>query len=127
MAGASCGAPTAPAIADFREANAARIAFHAWLQWRLDAQLARAAEEIAIVNDLPIGLDVAGADAWCWQDLMARDVSVGAPARRVQRRRPGLGPDAVHPPQACAPPATSRSSRRSAGCSATSAACASTT
>ena len=36
--------------------------------------------EIGVVHDLPIGLDVAGADAWCWQDMMARDVSVGAPA-----------------------------------------------
>ncbi len=69
----------ADGIAAFRQANLERIAFHAWLQWRLDAQLARAAETIAIVNDLPIGLDVAGADAWCWQDLLARDVSVGAP------------------------------------------------
>ena len=64
------------------------------LQWLLDAQLARASREIAVVHDLPIGLDVAGADAWCWQDVLARDVSVGAPARRVQRQRPGLGPDA---------------------------------
>ncbi len=71
--------PDGAGIPHFHQANAARIAFHAWLQWRLDAQMARAAEEIAIVNDLPIGLDVAGADAWCWQDLMARDVSVGAP------------------------------------------------
>jgi 4-alpha-glucanotransferase len=71
--------PDGEGIAPFRGASGERIAFHAWLQWRLDAQLARAAEEIAIVNDLPIGLDVAGADAWCWQDLMARDVSVGAP------------------------------------------------
>ena len=68
-----------PAVAGFRAANAKRIELHAWLQWRLDAQLAAAAETIAVVNDLPIGLDVAGADAWCWQDLMARDVSVGAP------------------------------------------------
>jgi 4-alpha-glucanotransferase len=71
--------PDGSGIPHFRQANTARIAFHAWLQWHLDAQLQRAAEEIAIVNDLPIGLDVAGADAWCWQDLMARDVSVGAP------------------------------------------------
>ncbi len=71
--------PDGAGIAHFRAVNAERIAFHAWLQWRFDAQLARAAEETTIVNDLPIGLDVAGADAWCWQDLMARDVSVGAP------------------------------------------------
>jgi 4-alpha-glucanotransferase len=63
----------------FREANAPRVRFHAWLQWLLDEQLAVAAREIPIVGDLPIGIDIAGADAWCWQELMARDVSVGAP------------------------------------------------
>ena len=60
--------PDGEGIVVFRKANAARIAFHGWLQWQLDAQLARAAQTIAIINDLPIGLDVAGADAWCWQD-----------------------------------------------------------
>jgi 4-alpha-glucanotransferase len=71
--------PDSPDVAAFRGENPRRVEFHAWLQWRLDAQVACAAETIGLVNDLPIGLDVAGADAWCWQDLMARDVSVGAP------------------------------------------------
>jgi 4-alpha-glucanotransferase len=31
------------------------------------------------VQDLPIGLDAAGADAWCWQELLAQGASVGAP------------------------------------------------
>jgi 4-alpha-glucanotransferase len=65
--------------AAFRVANKARIRFHAWLQWQLDSQSEAAAQTIAVMNDLPIGLDVAGADAWCWQDLLAHDVSVGAP------------------------------------------------
>jgi 4-alpha-glucanotransferase len=59
--------------------EARRVRFHAWLQWLLDEQLAVAAAEIAVINDLPIGLDIAGADAWCWQDMLASDVSVGAP------------------------------------------------
>jgi 4-alpha-glucanotransferase len=63
----------------FREAHAPRLRFHAWLQWLLDVQLATAAREIALINDLPIGLDISGADAWCWQELLASDVSVGAP------------------------------------------------
>ncbi len=71
--------PDADGARTFRDANGARVRFHAWLQWRLDLQLAAASREIPIVNDLPIGLDVAGADAWCWQDLLATDVSVGAP------------------------------------------------
>jgi 4-alpha-glucanotransferase len=77
---AGCRRPDGTDIAGFRAAEAGRIRFHAWTQWLVDAQLGRASRDIAIIHDLPIGLDVAGADAWCWQDLMARDVSVGAPA-----------------------------------------------
>jgi 4-alpha-glucanotransferase len=55
------------------------VAFHAWLQWVLDAQLEGAARDVELIQDLPIGLDAAGADAWCWQELLAHDVSVGAP------------------------------------------------
>jgi 4-alpha-glucanotransferase len=73
--------PDGADVARFRAGDGvARIRFHAWTQWLIDGQLARASKEIAVVHDLPIGLDVAGADAWCWQDMMARDVSVGAPA-----------------------------------------------
>jgi 4-alpha-glucanotransferase len=71
--------PDGGEVARFVTHEARRVRFHAWLQWLVDEQLARAAKEIAIINDLPIGLDVAGADAWCWQDLLASDVSVGAP------------------------------------------------
>jgi 4-alpha-glucanotransferase len=77
---AGCGRPDGADIAGFRASEAARIRFHAWTQWLIDGQLARASRDIAVIHDLPIGLDIAGADAWCWQDLMARDVSVGAPA-----------------------------------------------
>jgi 4-alpha-glucanotransferase len=69
-----------PEVRAFVTENARRVRFHAWLQWLVDRQLAAAAREIAIVTDLPIGLDVAGADAWCWQDMLASGVSVGAPA-----------------------------------------------
>jgi 4-alpha-glucanotransferase len=71
--------PDGAGVAVFVTDQARRVRFHAWLQWLVDEQLALAAREIAIINDLPIGLDVAGADAWCWQDLLASDISVGAP------------------------------------------------
>jgi 4-alpha-glucanotransferase len=32
-----------------------------------------------VIHDLPIGVDPGGADAWAWQDSLARGVSVGAP------------------------------------------------
>jgi 4-alpha-glucanotransferase len=71
--------PDGAEVARFVTDEGRRVRFHAWLQWLIDEQLAVAAREIAIINDLPIGLDVAGADAWCWQDLLASDISVGAP------------------------------------------------
>ena len=78
--------PGGPAVAAFAEGRADRVAFHAWLQWLLDGQLARASREVRIIQDLPIGIDVAGADAWCWQDLLAQGVSVGAPPDQFNPR-----------------------------------------
>lgn len=71
--------PDAPAVGRLTGDRADRVTFHAWLQWLLDAQLARAAAELPVVQDLPIGFDPGGADAWAWQDVVADGVSVGAP------------------------------------------------
>jgi len=71
--------PDDAAVARFVTDSARRVRFHVWLQWLLDEQLALASAELPVIHDLPIGLDVAGADAWCWQDLMAQTISVGAP------------------------------------------------
>src|SRR5207245_6637777 len=56
--------------------------FHAWLQWLLDRQLARAATACPLMHDLPIGVDPEGADAWAWQDTLALGATVGAPPDR---------------------------------------------
>ncbi len=61
-----------------------RTAFHAWLQRLCREQLAqaRAAAEgmaVGLVHDLPVGVDPAGADAWALQDVLASEVTVGAP------------------------------------------------
>ena len=61
------------------EAGARRIRYHSWLQWLLDQQLQAAGETIGLVQDLAIGADAGGADAWRWQDCMALGVRVGAP------------------------------------------------
>jgi len=34
---------------------------------------------LPLLHDLPIGVDPNGADAWVWQDLLATDMTVGAP------------------------------------------------
>jgi len=58
-----------------------RAAFHGWLQWLLDRQLAAAGEGLRLITDLPIGFDPGGFDAWCWQPMLAR-ASLGAPPDR---------------------------------------------
>lgn len=56
-----------------------RARFHMWQQWLLDQQLTAAAQTIPLMQDLPIGFSPDGADAWAWQDLIAPDMTVGAP------------------------------------------------
>jgi 4-alpha-glucanotransferase len=65
------------AAADPRFAD--RVRFHSWLQFQLDRQVARAARVLPIMQDLPIGFDPDGADAWSFQDVLAAGVTVGAP------------------------------------------------
>jgi 4-alpha-glucanotransferase len=72
--------PGSPEVAAFAAAHPDAVAFHAWLQWLCATQLAGAAGAGApLVLDVAIGTDPAGADAWLWQDVLARDVTVGAP------------------------------------------------
>lgn len=71
--------PRSAAVNRFGSDHIERVRFHKWLQWILDVQLADAAAQLPLVNDLPIGFDPAGADAWEWQEFIAADASVGAP------------------------------------------------
>jgi len=71
--------PRGDGMESSRNAHAARIAFHQWLQFHIDRQLARAAHEIGVVTDVPIGFASDGFDAWRWQDLLASGMRVGAP------------------------------------------------
>jgi 4-alpha-glucanotransferase len=70
--------PDSPAVAHFRNEHRRRIELFAWLQELLDRQLANASSE-GVILDLPIGFRSDGADAWEWQDLLALNVSIGAP------------------------------------------------
>ncbi|GGT81708.1 4-alpha-glucanotransferase [Actinomadura citrea] len=71
----------------------ARAGFHAWLQWRLDGQLAaaqRAARDagmpLGIVHDLAVGVPHGSADAWIYRDSCAPGMSVGAPPDEFNQR-----------------------------------------
>jgi 4-alpha-glucanotransferase len=59
-----------------------RVAFHAWVQWCFDRQMASASAPTRRVADMPVGVDPGGFDAWDWQDQLALDVSIGAPPDR---------------------------------------------
>jgi 4-alpha-glucanotransferase len=63
---------TSPGAAD-------RIRFHSWVQLLLDQQMSRARRAVGVVQDLAVGADPGGADAWIWQDLLAHGMSIGAP------------------------------------------------
>ena len=71
--------PDGPAVLALIVEFGDRIRFHKWLQYLLDEQLKAASSAGNIMQDLPVGVAPDGADAWMWQDVFAKDVSVGAP------------------------------------------------
>lgn len=70
--------PAVEAHARSREGSA-RVAYHAWLQWVTDRQVATAAGRLGLVTDLAVGVDPSGPDSWAWQDSFAEGMRVGAP------------------------------------------------
>lgn len=93
--------PDAPAVAAFREANAADVDFYRWLQWILDDQLAatqrlalEAGMRLGIIHDLAVGVHPDGADSWGLADALARGISVGAPPDQFNQ----LGQNWSQPP-----------------------------
>jgi 4-alpha-glucanotransferase len=77
--------PAASSVARFAADHAPRVAFHEWLQWQLDVQRARAGAGTRLINDLPIGADPQGFDAWDWQAQLAAGATIGAPPDRFNR------------------------------------------
>ena len=78
--------PESAAVQQFAVQHADRVMFHQWLQWLLDLQFEAAGEDIDLINDLAIGVDPAGADAWIWQDVFALNMRVGAPPDEFNQR-----------------------------------------
>jgi 4-alpha-glucanotransferase len=74
------------AVDEFASKHAERIAFHSWLQWVADRQLADAQRRalaagmrIGIKFDLAVGVAADGADTWTAPDVVLPGASVGAP------------------------------------------------
>ena len=90
--------PDRPEVKRFGEDHRRRVEFHKWLQWLLDVQLERCSKQLALMQDLPIGVDPDGADAWAWQDVFAHGAGVGAPPDEfnTQGQNWGLPPFVPH-------------------------------
>ena len=90
--------PDAPGVRTAAGESADRVAFHAWLQWCFDRQLAAATAALQRIADLPIGTDPGGFDAWEWQATLALGASIGAPPDRfnVVGQEWGLPPFVPH-------------------------------
>ncbi len=74
------------AVRRFREEHPESVAFHAWLQWLADAQLAaaqaralKAGMPIGLYRDLAVGVDKVGAELWGRPDWFVPGLGIGAP------------------------------------------------
>lgn len=74
--------PDGAAVARAAQEDAERVAFHAWVQWTFDRQLADASAHLRRIADMPVGVDPGGFDAWDWQGQVADGMTVGAPPDR---------------------------------------------
>jgi 4-alpha-glucanotransferase len=78
--------PATPEVADFARAHADEVAFHAWLQWLADRQLAEARDaalgagmRIGLYLDFAVGEVPDGSSTWSDRSLAVPGVHVGAP------------------------------------------------
>jgi 4-alpha-glucanotransferase len=73
-------------VRQFTADNLTRVEFFEYLQWLAEEQLAAADAAcrdaglpVGLYCDIALGVDAAGAEAWCYRDMMAEGVHVGAP------------------------------------------------
>ena len=75
--------PSSQDVTRFARENEERVAYHIYLQWLADEQLsaarARVDMSVGFYNDLALGCDADGADAWAWSGCIAEGASLGAP------------------------------------------------
>lgn len=74
--------PSGPATARIAREDRERVAFHSWVQWCFDGQLADASRDVRRLADMPVGVDPAGFDAWDWQEHLPVGATVGVPPDR---------------------------------------------
>ncbi len=89
--------PDHSAVARFAAERATAVDYHAWLQWLVERQLEAASTSVRLFQDLPIGFDPGGFDAWEWQDLLAQEITVGAPPDSFNADGQNWGLPPFHP------------------------------
>ncbi|HTJ90537.1 MAG TPA: 4-alpha-glucanotransferase [Acidocella sp.] len=96
--------PDHPAVARFAQEQAGEIAFHAWLQWRADWELAAAqaaaraaGARIGLIADLAVGTDPSGSHSWTRQDEVLKGLEIGAPPDLVNQEGQCWGITAFSP------------------------------
>ncbi len=79
-------APESAPVAAFRKEHEREVLFFAWLQWLMDRQMAAVSDAasnaemaVGVYGDLAIGAVDSGSDGWTYQDVLAGEVTVGAP------------------------------------------------
>lgn len=90
-------APMASGVESFKQEHAKRIRFHKWVQWLIDEQLAGAGRSIGVIQDLPVGVDPDGADAWMFRGAFAEGFEVGAPPDEFNQAGQTWGIAPLHP------------------------------
>lgn len=95
---------TSPEVRGFANVEAERIAFHAWLQWVADAQLAAAAQaargagmDIGLYCDLAVAADRDGSEVWSSPSQFGLDLSIGAPSDALAPQGQNWGLPPLHP------------------------------
>ena len=97
-------APDDGVVNRLRQSHADELAFHEFLQWVADRQLARCRDvahklemPIGLYVDTAIGVDGSGADAWMAQRAVLQDLSVGAPPDQYNPSGQNWGLTAYNP------------------------------
>ncbi len=78
--------PCSDAVREFQRSEPKAILFHQWVQWLIHEQLMRVQQRaratgmpIGLMQDMALGMDPCGADAWAYPRAYVRGVTVGAP------------------------------------------------
>ena len=78
--------PRSQTVEQFQETHTDRIHFFYYVQWLCEEQLTKldhaaqkASLHFGLYHDLPVGIHPDGADAWGFQEQLAKGVTIGAP------------------------------------------------